>query len=121
MPPVAVPVPLETPSTRIVTVEPASAVPVKVGVLFLVMLSVFEVPVSVAAVMSGVVGAAGGAESSTYVADEVEQDEVLPATSVAVAKKVVVVLSVTETVMPGDANVAALPVPAAGGVQVLFE
>ena len=38
---------------------PASAVPVKVGVVTLVILSVLETPVSLAAVRSGVVGASG--------------------------------------------------------------
>lgn len=41
------------------TVLLASAVPVKTGVVLLVMLSVLDVPVSVALVMSGVPGAAG--------------------------------------------------------------
>ena len=45
------------------TVLPASAVPLKVGVVSVVMLSVLEAPVSDAAVMSGVEGAAGAAVS----------------------------------------------------------
>ena len=44
-----------------VTVAPTSPVPVKVGVLSFVMLSVLEMPESVPAVRSGVVGAFGGA------------------------------------------------------------
>jgi hypothetical protein len=47
------------PSLKILTVLPASAVPVNVGVVSFVILSVFEEPLSVAAVMSGVDGAAG--------------------------------------------------------------
>ena len=46
------------------TVLPASAVPVKVGVVLLVMLSVLEDPVSEALVMSGVLGAEGADVSS---------------------------------------------------------
>ena len=42
-----------------VTVLPASAVPVKVGVVMLVMLSVLDTPLSDAAARSGVDGAAG--------------------------------------------------------------
>lgn len=56
--------PLETPSTRMETVLPASAVPVKVGVVALVILSVFDVPVSLASARSGVDGAAGAVLSS---------------------------------------------------------
>lgn len=48
-----------------VTVLPASAVPVKVGVASLVMSSVSEAPVSEAAARSGVEGAAGAAVSIT--------------------------------------------------------
>ena len=48
-----------------VTVLLASAVPVKVGVVLLVMLSVLELPESVAAVMSGVEGAVGAPVSIT--------------------------------------------------------
>ena len=57
------------PSTELViaTVLLASAVPVKVGVLSLVSLSVLELPVSVAALISGVEGALGGVESTTPV------------------------------------------------------
>ena len=45
------------------TVALASAVPVKVGVLSLVALSVLELPVSLAAAKSGVEGAAGEVRS----------------------------------------------------------
>ena len=60
--PVAVATALPTavaPSNK-VTALPASAVPVKVGVVSLVTLSVLDTPLSEAAVRSGVVGAAGG-------------------------------------------------------------
>ncbi len=56
-------VPLLTPSTKISTVLLASVVPVKLGVVSLVMLSVLEVPVSLPAVRSGVPGAAGAVVS----------------------------------------------------------
>ena len=42
---------------------PASAVPVKVGVVSLVVLSVFDEPLSVPAVMSGALGALGAVVS----------------------------------------------------------
>jgi hypothetical protein len=82
------------------TVLLASAVPVKVGVLMFVMLSVFEDPESLAAVRSGVDGAAGPLVSIvTLRADE--SGETFPAASVAVA----VILCVPEdralTVIPG--------------------
>jgi hypothetical protein len=47
-----------------VTVLPGPAVPVKVGVVMLVMLSVLDVPLSDAAIRSGVAGAAGGVLSN---------------------------------------------------------
>ena len=74
------------PSTELVnvTVLLASAVPVKVGVLSLVLLSVLELPVSDAALKSGVLGVLGPLVS-TLIAKALEADEVLPATSVAVA------------------------------------
>ena len=89
MPPVAVPVPFETPSTRIVTVLPASAVPVKLGVVTLVMLSVLEEPLSLAAVKSGVDGAAG-ATLSCVMRDTSAGADSLPDASVAVHVKDVV-------------------------------
>lgn len=63
LPPVAVPEPFSAPSTRILTVELSSAVPVKVGVVSLVILSVLdapssEVPLSLSSARSGVEGAA---------------------------------------------------------------
>ena len=62
----------------------ASAVPVKVGVLSLVILSVSELPVSVPAVISGVDGAAGAVVSMIMARAE-DTALVLPAASVAVA------------------------------------
>jgi hypothetical protein len=59
------------------------------------------------------VGVAGAIESSTYVTDVDEQADRLPAASVALARRVVVVLSATVAVSPAPANVAALP-PATG-------
>ena len=61
-------------------------------------------------------GAFGLVESSTYVAEELEQPDTLPALSVAVALKVVVESSATATVMP-VANVAAEPLAAGAPVQ----
>src|SRR5207248_7714229 len=65
--PSAVPVPTVVVPSRIVTAIPASAVPVKVGVLSLVLLSVLDGPVSLAASRSGVDGAAGGVVSMVTV------------------------------------------------------
>jgi hypothetical protein len=67
-------------------VLPASAVPVKVGVVLLVVLSVFELPVSVAAVISGTDGTAG-VVVSTVTAKDCDTTLTFPATSVAVAVK----------------------------------
>ena len=65
VPPAAVVVPFATPSTSNVTVVPLSvSVPVKVGFLTLVMLSVFKLPLSVPGVMSGGEGGAGAALSA---------------------------------------------------------
>src|SRR6188508_3774774 len=55
-------------------------------------------------------GAFGLVESSTYVTDELEQPETLPAASVAVALKVVELSSATATVIPGEEKAAAVPV-----------
>ena len=70
-----------------------------------------------AGVAASDVGRAGAVESSTYVTEEVEQPETLPAASVAVALNVVDVLSETETVRPGDEKLAAVPVAAGAPVQ----
>ena len=58
-PAVAMPVPTAVGPSYRVTVLPASAVPVKVGLVTLVMLSVSDTPVSDAASRSGADGAAG--------------------------------------------------------------
>src|SRR5439155_1255560 len=79
----AVPLPTWTPSLKSVTVLPVSAVPVKAGVVLLVMLSVLELPVSVAAVISGVAGAA--AVVSMVMLRPPEAADTFPAASVALA------------------------------------
>src|SRR5437870_1678345 len=73
-----------TPSLKILTLLPASAVPVKVGVVTLVMLSVLELPLSLAAARSGAEGAAGAVVSMVTLS-AAEAAEMLPAASVAVA------------------------------------
>ena len=83
------------------TVEPASAVPLIAGLLLFAGETGFE---------ASDVGSTGAVESSTYVTEEVEQPETLPAASVAVALNVVDVSSETATVIPGDAKAAAVPV-----------
>ena len=83
MPPVAVPLPTCVAPSRIFTVLPASAVPVKVGVVSLVILSVWELPVSLAESKSGVEGAAGAVLSSVKLT--AVPAKVFPALSVAVA------------------------------------
>ncbi len=64
--PSAVVVPLLTPSTKTSTVLLASAVPVKVGVVSLVMLSLLEEPVSLPAERSGAAGVVGAVVSITH-------------------------------------------------------
>ncbi len=66
------------------TVLLASAVPVKTGVLLLVMLSPLDVPLSLALVISGALGAVG-AVVSTVTDNAVDAVDVLPAASVALA------------------------------------
>ena len=66
------------------TVLLASAVPMKVGVVSLVKLSLFDVPVSELASRSGVEGAAGAAVSMVIVKAE-DAFETFPAASVAFA------------------------------------
>lgn len=80
----AVPLPTAVVPSKIVTVLPASAVPVNVGVVTLVSLSVFDVPESLAAARSGVEGAAG-AVVSIVILNAPEVAETFPAASVAVA------------------------------------
>ena len=90
------------------TVEPASAEPVISGALS------FAGP---AGLEASEPGSPGAVESSTYVTEEVEQPLTLPAASVAVALKVVDVSSETEAVIPGEENVAAVPVAFGAPVQ----
>jgi len=69
-----------------VTVLPSSApVPVNVGVLFFVILSVLDDPVSLADVRSGADDGAAGAVVSIVMLSAPEAVERLPAVSVAVA------------------------------------
>ena len=83
--PSAVAVPKEVvPPRKTSTVLPASAVPVNVGVVLLVMLSVVELPLSVAAVKSGVDVALGAAVSMVMLKAP-EAEPVFPAASVALA------------------------------------
>ena len=62
----------------------ASAVPVKVGVVSLVLLSVFELPVSELESRSGVDGAAGAA-ASMLIVNSAEASDTFPVASVAFA------------------------------------
>ncbi len=77
-------VPSLTPSTKTSTTALAAAIPVRLSVVSLVMLSVSDNPVSLAAARSGVPGASGAVVSMVTVRAE-EAAEVLPAASVAVA------------------------------------
>src|SRR2546421_5809979 len=80
----AVSLPTAVAPSNSVTVLPASAVPVNVGVVTLVLLSVVEAPESLTAVMSGTDGAAGAMLSIVMLKAD-EADETFPAGSVAVA------------------------------------
>src|ERR1043166_10062686 len=80
----AVPLPTCVAPSKIVTVLPASAVPVNAGVVSFVISSVLELPVSVAAVRSGVVGAAGAGLSTVNVPLGPALGALFPAVSVAV-------------------------------------
>src|SRR5882672_5475832 len=82
--PSAVALPIWVAPSNSFTVLFAAAVPVKVGVVALVMLSLFEEPESEAALKSGVEGAAG-AEVSMVTESAAEAVPTLPAASVAVA------------------------------------
>ena len=90
------------------TVDPASAVPATNGVVL--------VP-GEAGVVLLMVTRAGAVESLTYARELVEQPEVLPAGSVAVALNVVVLFAVTVTGRPGEPNADAVPVAAGGPVH----
>ncbi len=81
--PSAAPLARDTPPTRISTVEPISAVPVKVRVVALVMLSVSEAPESLPAARFGVEGAAGGVLSMVMGSEPAEATGPLPAASFA--------------------------------------
>jgi hypothetical protein len=106
--PVAVGAPVHPAVVYSLTVEPASAEPLMAGELL------FAGPTGVEASEAG---SAGEVESSTYVTELAEQPETLPAASVDVALKVVVVSSETEAVIPGDAKAAAVPVAFGAPVQ----
>ncbi len=77
-------VPSLTPSMKTSTVRLAPAVPVKVGVVSLVLSSVLEEPLSLPAARSGVEGAAG-AVVSMVMFSAAEATDWLPAASVALA------------------------------------
>src|SRR4051794_23270058 len=81
LPPVATAVPISVAPSNSVTAVPASAVPVKVGVVTLVILSLPELPLSDAVARSGVEGAAGAAVSMVT-ASVPEAALVLPGASV---------------------------------------
>ena len=98
LPPVATALPIYVVPSNSVTVLPASAVPVKVGVVTLVMPSVLDDPVSDAAVRAGVEGATG-AELSIVSEVAVEATPTLPAASVAFAVMLCVPLPSAELVM----------------------
>ena len=83
----AVAVPSEELSAKSSTELLASAVPVKVGVGLLVRLSEEELPLSEAAVRSGVEGAAGAVSSRSLMARDTNCSDVFPASSVAMTVK----------------------------------
>ena len=80
---VAVPIIPLTEDIRVIVLF-ASAVPVKVGVVSLVLLSVLELPVSVPAVILGAEGA-GGTVASMVMARDEDATPVFPAASAALA------------------------------------
>src|SRR6266568_3822603 len=96
------------PSLKIVTVLLGSAVPLNVGALLLVMLSVLETPVSLAVFITGFEGALG-AVASMLMVKAPEAAETLPAVSVAVAVMLCVPWVGRLTVMPGLLKEAAVP------------
>jgi hypothetical protein len=114
LPPVATPLPTRVPSLKIFTVLPASAVPVKVGVVMLVRSSLLDDPESLAEDRSGVEGAAG--EVVSIVTDKADDaTDVFPAASVA--------LAVIELTPSGSALTAIvqLPLPSAVPVPINVE
>ena len=82
--PSAVVVPIEVEPVKSSTLLLASAVPVNVGALSLVRLSLLELPLSEAELRSGADGAAGGALSMLMLSAD-DAAELLPAASVAFA------------------------------------
>ena len=80
----AVVVPIEVDPANSSTLLFASAVPVNIGVVSLVRLSLLELPLSVAALRSGADGAAGGAVSILMLS-ALDAEDVFPALSVAFA------------------------------------
>ena len=92
------------------TVALASAVPLKVGVVSLVMLSVLELPLSVPAVMSGALGAPGAVASMVTARPE-DATLVLPAKSVALAVMVWAPADRAEVVMVQLPEPSAVPEP----------
>src|SRR5207248_826026 len=119
----ATPEPTATPSLKIVTVLFASAVPLKVGVVAFVILSVLLLPVSDAAIRSGVDGAPGAGVS--IVTDRAADPALtFPATSVAVAVMLCVPSVRVELVIDQfpEPSAATLPISAvpSNSVTVLF-
>jgi hypothetical protein len=121
---VAGPLPTCPPSLKIRTVLPASAVPVKVGVVSVVTLSVLETPLSEAAARSGVEGGGGGVTSLFTVTVTPAEVVVLPAASRARAVRVYdpllvavvfqeteygIVVSVPISVVPAKKSTATTP------------
>jgi len=72
----------EPPSTKTLIVEPASAVPTIVGAVLLVIPSLLDEPVSLAALRPAMIGARGGVESYVSIA-VLEAALALPAASLA--------------------------------------
>ena len=102
LPPVAIALPICVVPSNSATVLPASAVPVKVGVVTLVMPSELDDPVSEAALRLGVDGATG-ADVSIVTDVAAEATPTLPAASVAFAVMLCAPLPSAEA---GDAPVA---------------
>jgi hypothetical protein len=110
--PVALVIPVPTavaPSYR-VTVLAASAVPVKDSAVILVILSVFDTPVSDAVVRSSAFGAAG-AVASMVIVKAPDAMLTLPAASVALVVILWAPLPIAEVVMVHAPSAPAMPVP----------
>src|SRR6184192_3976391 len=96
------PLPTRTVSAKILTVLPASAVPVNIGVVTAVILSVLDVPVSLAASRSGTDGVAGAVVST--VTDNADDDaDVFPARSV--MRAVIECAPLLSALLPGTVKV----------------